>query len=248
MSSKKQLSNIVGFDFETDGLDASKCNATQICMKVMDAKTLEIIDSYSDYIYPYSRKPAKGSAPKKAKGVVKKNSREPVKDPIHEYNEEIMMKVCGLSVEDLYEKGVNILDVVENICKLLEKAKLYGKKPILLSHNGDGIDVQYLQQLFNQAGLDMSKYLMGTKDFYGNFWPQNIDTLILSRVLLGDKDDIEVADLSFMCNYFEIELMDHHNADADVDACLGIGKNMISRMRADNLGKKKESRDKHFQF
>ena len=61
------------------------------------------------------------------------------------------------------------------------------KKPILVGHNIT-FDIGFIQQTFKDCKIDLSKYIAGEKDFFGNFFPTFIDTIHISKLALGHDD------------------------------------------------------------
>lgn len=54
----------VVLDFETGGLDCTRCACTQIAMQAVRLDTFEVLGRYVNYIAPYDRQPL-GGAPKR---------------------------------------------------------------------------------------------------------------------------------------------------------------------------------------
>lgn len=53
------------YDFETGGLDCTKCAATQISLHAVRLDTFEVMEKYQAYIYPYNKKENIGKPKKK---------------------------------------------------------------------------------------------------------------------------------------------------------------------------------------
>ena len=68
MAAPVEKSNIVTalvYDFETGGLDATRCAATQISIHAVRLDTFEVMEKYTAYIYPYNRKSELGKPKRK---------------------------------------------------------------------------------------------------------------------------------------------------------------------------------------
>ena len=54
---KGNVITAIVYDFETGGLDCTRCAATQISLHAVRLDTFEVMEKYSAYIYPYNKKP-----------------------------------------------------------------------------------------------------------------------------------------------------------------------------------------------
>ena len=221
----KKLNYIICFDFETGGLDPKKHAVTQIAMEVLDPVNLSPIAKYESYVLPYSK-------PKKKTGsrIVKKNERD--NEELYEYTEKAL-DFTNITMDLLDDVGKHIEDVCEGIVDIFKKANPQNNrsyKPILLGQNVK-FDIGFLQQISERCGIDLSKYLNGDIDFYGNFQPTYIDTLDLSKQRFAEDKTVTSHKLGLMCNKLDIELVNAHEASADVRATSEIFKIYMESIR-----------------
>ena len=243
----KTINNLVCFDFETGGLDCTKDAVTQVCFMAIDSKDFSKIDTYVDYVYPYNKKDRSSTG--RSKKLVSKTSRD--KPELYGYDESKMLEICGTTMQDLYEKGEDVEKVVENICNLFNNANSTGTaagRPFLLGQNAHNFDVGFLQKLFWYCGKDLSKYVVCSKDFYGNSQPFVLDTLYLAKLFYANDDKISKYALGFLCDKLEIELVNAHDALADVEATKEVAKIFFSNMRSGGSSSNIEKSRKHFKF
>jgi len=241
-------------DFETGGLDCQKCACTQIAIHAIRIDTFEVIDRLVLYFYPY-KKQDKGVPKKK----VLKSKYEEEDAPLLEYNEGAE-KATGITMAMLEEKGTDIEEVAEKILDFIStNAALVKKKAERPFFIGQNIifDIGFMQQVMAYTNNEkkFSSLVRGEKDFYGNFQPLYIDTIVLGQLALGNKSDINSWSLELLANRMGIENDDAHDADADVEATTGIARECAIRMRSsggnEDSGiaeqKKEKSRD-HFKI
>ena len=128
-------------------------------------------------------------------------------------------------------------------------------KPFLIGQN-IGFDIGFLQQLMEYGGqsAEFAKLMRGTVDFYGNFQPLYVDTIVFGQFALCTQPDMNSYKLEIMAERLGIELDDAHDADADVTATTNVAMVCAKRMRnADGgdgvmtIAKKEKSRS-HFKI
>lgn len=94
-------------------------------------------------------------------------------------------------------------------------------------------DKGFMQQIMLYTGLwpEYTKLVRGAKDFWGNFQPAQLDTIMLSQLAFDDDKSIGTWKLEAMAEKLGIELDDAHDADADVTATRDIIRALAARMR-----------------
>jgi DNA polymerase III epsilon subunit-like protein len=222
---------IVAFtlDFETGGLDCRNCACTQIAIHAVRIDTFETIDRYAAYISPYNKKPEKDT-----KRKVLKSKYDQEEETLMLY-EEKALTYSSITMEMLESMGMDIKQVAEDVVDFIRKntkSKGHSMKPFLIGQNV-GFDIGFLQQLMEYAGLtkEFSKIVRGRVDFYGNFQPLYIDTIILGQLALSHLDGVTSYKLEIMAEKLGVELDDAHDADADVTATTNIAMVCTQRMR-----------------
>ena len=106
-------------------------------------------------------------------------------------------------------------------------------KPFLIGQN-IGFDEGFFCQIMEYAGImnEVKKVLRGQEDFYGNWHPLCLDTIILGQLALCHHPNINSYKLEIMCEHLGIELDDAHDADADVSATTNVAAVLTQRMRS----------------
>jgi len=234
MAAPKEKTNIVTaivYDFETGGLDCVTCAATQISLHAVRLDTFEILDKYNAYIYPYNRQPDAG---KTAKKVLKSKYENDSEDELMLY-EKRALEVSGVTMDMLYTMGKPLEDVCVEICDFIENNTfpvVAANKPILVGQN-PLFDKGFMQQIMVYTGnwARFSKLVRGAKDFFGNFQPAQLDTIILSQLTFDNDKSITSWKLELMAEKLGIDLDDAHDADADVTATREIVRILTARMR-----------------
>lgn len=229
-------------DFETGGLDARTCAITEIAMVIVQGDTFEEIGRYESMVYPYY-------------GTYKENGHEL---PL-QYND-IAMQITGITIDALKAKGKPITEVAKGVLDLLEKAKSGfgdGKshKPVFVAHNAT-FDTSFLQHLMYYAGLlpQWEKVMQGKKDFFGNYNPLHLDTILLAKILWASDKRMPNYKLETCVNRMGIGLNDAHRAMNDILATKDFMVNVAKAARAGEHGGTGEatsqeiSSRKHFQF
>ncbi|MGL5690390.1 MAG: 3'-5' exonuclease [Bacteroidales bacterium] len=238
MAQKTERTQYVGIclDFETGGLDSKDCAITQISMQAINLETFECIDKLVAYVKPYNRQ-----APKKK--VLKK--KKDIDEEIPMIYEEKALKYSGIEMVTLEKQGVDLMDLATKVIEFITKNTLStGKagKPVLIGQNIP-FDISFLQQLLTYAGLygDFSKLMSGQDDHFGNFQPSYICTLQLAKALFANDQKSSACDLSSVCTRLGVELVDAHDADADVTGTVHVLAEVVHRVR--NKGNSSESND-----
>lgn len=241
----------IGLDFETGGLDCTRCACTQIAVQAIRLDTLEIFDRYTKYIAPYHKQEL-GAAKRK----ILKTKRELSQPPERMDYEQAALDYSDISMDTLIDQGADMKEVASDIIRFAGNSALSKGaqcKPVLIGQN-ILFDVGFLTQLMNYAGLtkEYEKAFAGKKDFYGNFQPLYLDTIVLSRLALAGDSTMTSYKLEMIAQRMGVELDDAHDADADIAATLDIVRVLSGRMRNNEsspsgLTKHEKTRD-HFKI
>ncbi|NDV80861.1 PolC-type DNA polymerase III [Bacteroides sp. 51] len=221
----------VGLDFETGGLDCTKCACTQIALQAIRLDSFEIVEQLSCYIAPYNKQDI-GTPKRKvlrSKYEVENKPAEPMEIG------RVALDYSGITMETLLEQGMDINQTAKDTIEFIKRntlSKGAKYKPILIGQNIT-FDIGFLTQLMNYAGLikELEKVLSGKKDFYGNFQPDYIDTIHLARLAYAHDSSMVSYKLELIAEKLGIELDDAHNADADVTATLNVVQVLSNRLR-----------------
>lgn len=236
-----KISHCVGLDFETGGKDCKVHGITEVGLVSFRIDNFEKISSFQAYVKPYN----KVDIVKR----VRKKSDKPV-DSLMVYTDEAL-EYTGLSIELLKEKGLELDNVVESLIAEFEKANLDGSrvsKPILVGHNIQ-FDIGFLHQIFAFTKNDLSKYLSGKEDFYGNFQPDYFDTLRISRAYYANSNKNTRYNLETLTEELDIDLVAAHTAEDDTYASNEVFQKYLNLMRSGNgqISKTEEVRTRdHF--
>lgn len=205
-----KYNNFVVFDYETGGLDCRKNAAVEIGCLLVDGNTLEFKETYTAIFKPYSEE----------------FSYEPA-----------AMKVHGLTMNDLHEKGKPISEIIKDLnefFKLAAPFKAQKYKPILVAHNSS-FDSGFLEQNYQFTDSDFSSVIQTVKDCKGIYHPRTIDTMDTCRRMLNHLPDATSFSLGKVCEYLGIELNGAHRSMADVFATAELFRMEV--LRARSLGK-----------
>lgn len=240
MAAPKEKCNVVTaivFDFETGGLDATECAATQISLHAVRLDTFEVMETLNLYIAPYYYqegvdKPAK-------KKVKSKYEMQDGGSRMMQYTQKAL-NVSGITMELLNVKGVELKEVCEQIIAFITRNTLpvtANNKPILVGQNVM-FDISFMQQIMLYTGLydKFSKTVSGSKDFWGHFQPFYIDTIALAKLALDHDPSVASWKLELTAERLGIDLYDAHDADADVTATREIMRVLTARMRNSDGG------------
>ena len=227
---KVKIVTAIVYDFETGGLDCTKHAATQISLHAVRLDTFEILDKYNAYIYPYNKQANAGKAARKTL----KSKYESEEEELMEYDKRAL-EVSGVTMDMLYNMGKLLEDVCTEICDFIENNTFpvaASDKPIMVGQN-PLFDNGFMQQImvYTNNWARYSKLVRGAKDFFGNFQPMNLDTIVLSQLTFGNDPSITSWKLELMAEKLGIDLDDAHDADADVTATREIVRILTARMR-----------------
>jgi len=247
----KKLNYIICLDFETGGLSPTSSAVTQIGMEILHPVTFKVIEKYSSYIYPYFKNDAK-NAVKRGKKVVSKRERTDKDGELYEYSAKAL-EYTNITMDMLYKNGKPIGVVMDEIVDMFKKANPQNArnyKPMMLGQNFR-FDIGFLQHMAEYCGTDLSKYLDGNKDFFGNFQPNYFDTLFLAKQYFATDNKVTSHKLGLMADKLGVELVNAHDAMADVEATSGIFQLLMRNMRSSGGTSESGGDDrarKHFNF
>lgn len=217
-------------DFETGGLKCQEHACTQIAIHAVRIDTFETVDRYVKYIYPYNKQEDKGKAKRK---VLKKKYEEDEGELIG-YTD-VALEYSAITMDMLYSMGEEISVVAAEVIEFIKKnsiAKGRNLKPFLIGQN-IGFDIGFMQQLMEYGGMakEWQSVMRGQVDFYGNFQPLYVDTIVLGQLALSHLPDVNSYKLEIMAERLGVELNDAHDADADVAATTNVAAVLSQRMR-----------------
>lgn len=223
------------YDFETGGLDCTRCAATQISLHAVRLDNFEVMEKYNSYILPYYKKP---NIIKPAKKVIRtKYEIEDECDELMDY-EDSALDVSGITMDMLRSMGKPLEDVCQDIIDFIVRNTLpivSTNKPFFIGQN-PLFDKGFMQQIMLYTGLwpQFCKIVRGAKDFWGNFQPAQLDTIMLSQLTFDNDKSISTWKLEAMAERLGVDLDDAHDADADVTATREIVRVLTQRMRQES--------------
>lgn len=231
MTTDKPIIVAFTLDFETGGLNCQTSAATQIAIHATRLDTFERLGSFVKYIYPYNQKEIKGVTKTRKALKTKYELNESV--PM-EYGD-VALEYSAITMDMLYEQGEDVESIAQQVLEFIKEhtpKTPRNMKPFLIGQNVE-FDKGFLMQLMERAGLvkELSKYLRGATDFYGNFQPLSLDTIILGQLALCHLPNVDSYKLELMCENLGVELDDAHDADADVSATTNVVGVLTQRMR-----------------
>lgn len=234
MTTDKPIIVAFTLDFETGGLNCQTSAATQIAIHATRLDTFERLGSFVKYIYPYNQKEIKGVT--KTKKVLK-TKYELNESVLMEYGD-VALEYSAITMDMLYEQGEDVESVAHQVLDFIKEhtpKTPRNMKPFLIGQNVE-FDKGFLMQLMERAGLvkELSKCLRGATDFYGNFQPLSLDTIVLGQLALCHLPNVDSYKLELMCENLGVELDDAHDADADVSATTNIVGVLTQRMRSNS--------------
>ncbi len=242
-------------DFETGGLKCQTSACTQIAIHATRLDTFERIGSYVTYISPYTRQIIAKATPKR-KTLKSKYDDEPES---MDYDSKAL-EYSGITMDMLESLGKPIKVVAQEIIEfMIANTPKCPKnmKPFFIGQN-IGFDEGFFCQMMEYAGLmgEVKKIMRGHEDFYGNWHPLCLDTILLGQLAMCHLPNMNSYKLEIMCENLGVELEDAHDADADVAATTNVVSVLTQRMRSvggeyqgDDLAiSKAEKTRKHFKI
>lgn len=223
--SDKPVNSYIIFDWETGGLDPKKNAVVSLAAIAIRGDNFEEIDRIDTFVKPYGN---------------------------YNYVPQAM-QINGATQNDL-DQGMDIKELVKQIINLFIKASFTKRKdalPILVAHNVL-FDWGFLQQVFDYCKQDISKYIQGKEDYYGNFIPLLIDTVIDGK-RKWNREDGEIKDykLPTCCAKAGVDLVDGHRALNDTIALKELFTHFTTCLRSQSSQGpvSQEARFRHsFQF
>lgn len=193
------------------------------------------MEKYSAYIYPYNKKTDIGKPQKK----VLKSKYDEDDAELMDY-EKKALEYSDISMGLLYSMGKPLEDVCREICDFISRNTLpvvASNKPFMVGQN-PLFDKGFMQQIMLYSGLwgEFCKLVRGAKDFWGNFQPAHLDTIIISQLIFDNDKSVTTWKLEAMAERLGVDLDDAHDADADVTATREILRVATSRMRNQSEG------------
>ena len=224
------------YDFETGGTDCQKSAATQLSLHAVRLDTFEVMDKYNAYIYPYNKKSDIGKPKRK---ILKNKYDVDVEEELMEYSQ-VALDISGVTMDLLYQQGKPLEVVCNEVCDFIERNTfpvVPSNKPFMVGQN-PLFDKGFMQQIMLYTGVwsRFIKLVRGAKDFWGNFQPAQLDTIMLSQLTFDDDKSITTWKLEAMAERLGIDLDDAHDADADVTATREIVRVLTARMRSQSVG------------
>lgn len=233
MASPKENSKIITaivLDFETGCGECQESGATQLSAHAVRLDTFEVTGRFNHYIKPYSKVDVNARNLKKL--VSKYNKLD---DELMFYDEEKMLTYTGITMDLLNVKGEPLEDVCDMFIDFVKDNTFdasRNSKPFLVGQN-ILFDLGFLEQimLFTKRWKTLIKLIRGSGDFWGNFQPYYMDTILLAQLALSHKKAQNSWSLSFLAEALDIELDDAHDADADVTATEDVLRILTKKMR-----------------
>lgn len=260
MAAPKEKSNVVTaivFDFETGGLDCTKCGAVQISMHAVRLDTFEVMEKINYYFKPYNKQNDPTGQKRK---VLKRKDSDEEEDTLMEYSTSAF-RVHGVSMSMMNQLGLPIEEVCQNIIDFIKRNTFNVSRnnlPFFIGQN-PMFDEGFLEQIFVYTGLwkELCKIVRTTKDFWGNEHLTLLDTIVLSQLVFDNDPSVSSWKLELMAEKLGIALDDAHDADADVTATREIARTLTARMRQNDgnssevgglVAEKREKMRDHFKI
>jgi len=217
----EKVRGLLCIDFETGGVDNKTGNHAALVPAVefagvgLDGVSLEVVQgpsgavSYDTVIQPYDEQLVW---------------------------QEGAVALHGLTKARCQAEGIPLRQVMQDFVQLATETNRHNSrtaKPCLLGHNV-GFDLNFLTDLARRTGVDLSRYLAGHFDCFGNFQPMYVETVQLVEALWGDLADEtpKFFTLGRCCQRAGIDLVDGHRAMNDVVATCDLYRYLTARLRA----------------
>lgn len=204
----KKINNLIVFDFESGGLSATKSAAMSLACIGINRVTLDEIVKYDNLIKPY--------------------------DKSLEYNSHALA-INGLSVSKCERDGIPLSQLMMDFCQVAQETNIYNSKtarPILLAHNSD-FDRGFLMECARRTKTDLSKYIDGDIDPFGNFIPHCLDSIDMAKDCWAElTDNTTNFKLGSCCERAGVSLNDGHDALNDCMALADLYRYFTTRLRS----------------
>lgn len=215
----------ITIDFETGGLDCTKCAITEIALNAFRVKDLKMVDRLCMQIYPYR---------KKVKRRLKKKGEEEVGEMM-EYQDRAL-EYSNITMEELENNGIDIKEAGDRACQFIERntfGRGYKNRPFFLGQNIQ-FDLGFWAQFMDYSDNTnvASKLLDGNKDYWGNFQPHYLDTIDVAKMIFGNDPNIDKYKLENVAERLGFTMFDAHDAQADTDATFNIYASATSKLRS----------------
>lgn len=256
---QQDVTPIIGYvlDWETGGLDCVNCGVTQLSVHAVRLNDFEKLGTFMRYILPYHKRTDIDATAKKKKLKSKYDDGESTQ--WMEYSDEALA-VQGVTMDILREKGIPLNDMVDQWIEWMDSitppgSGRSGTAPILIGQNIP-FDEGFMSQVIEYTGKlsDFKKRFRGKEDFYGHWHPIMLDTIVIAQMALCHTP-VDSYKLELICGMLGIELVDAHDADADVEATEAVVAVIGNRMRSegnysgsDLPASKKEKTRQHFKI
>ena len=233
MAAPKEKSTVITafvLDFETGGLDCQTCAATQLSIHAVRLDTFQVMETFNHYIYPYRRQAEKKK--------VLRSKYESEEQPFMDYQDRAL-EYSAITMDMLRNMGEPLDAVCLEIIEFFKRNTFHTKpscKPIIVGQN-ILFDLGFLQQILIYTNMwkDFVKIVRGSKDFWGNFQPYYLDTIIFAQLALSHNPEIASWSLGDTSERLGIDLDDAHDADADVIATKEVMRMLTQRMRNEEV-------------
>lgn len=223
------MQSYIILDFETGGFESQSKAVTEFAGLSITGDTLQEITQYEAILKPYH--------------------------PELEYDQQAL-RSTGITMEML-DAGLDLKSFGKEFLKFIKDSTPQGgeaHKPVIVGHNVQ-FDIAFLQQLFHYIKADMSKYLQGRTDFYGNFYPEYINTITLSKLKWGNEP-VSSYKLADCVGRSGCELINAHRAMNDVKSTRDLllyfinlyREQQIADSSSEELITSNRFRDKPFKF
>jgi len=167
-------------DIETGGYSITKNGVCEICLLAVDHNN-EIVDTFHTLIKPYTRE--EGS------------------EELVSYKDDAMA-VNGLTVEQLIEEGVEIVEAMQNLKNFII---IHGIE-VIIGHNSNVFDIPRVDYLLNRF-VNFGIALLPKQD-----------TMLMAKA----KHQLPSYKLEALCEHFGIVNTDAHSAKGDTAATLAL--------------------------
>lgn len=218
-------------DFETGGLNCQNDAATQLSIHAVRIDTFEVMETFNHYIYPYYKQSV-------VKKKVLKNKYDKEEPKLMNYGQ-VALEYSGITEDMLRNQGEKIEDVCNEIIEFVKRNSFnVGRncQPFLVGQN-IMFDIGFLQQILLYTGRwdEFCKLIRGHKDYWGNFQPYYVDTILFAQLALSNNPEYRTWSLGEDSERLGIDLDDAHDADADVIATREIVRILTVRMRNEDV-------------
>lgn len=214
MRAPQKINSYVLMDFETGGIDNKNGNhcqivpITEVAVLALNGVTLEEIIRYDNLVKPY--------------------------DDRLQY-QPAAAALTGITRELCERDGVELSQVVEDLCQVFTEANIYNSKtarPKIVAHNAP-FERQFLVDIFNRCKVDLSKYVSGANDAYGHFVPDMLDTQDFAKACWAETTNKEDKfKLSYCSQKAGLDVIEGHRAMNDVIPSADLIRYFFTRLRS----------------